>query len=52
MYNLGEEKLNQSKFNEQFSEKYTSISIEKMYSIQNTKGYQKVRRLVQCLYTY
>ena len=47
MYNFGEEKLNQSKFNEQFSEKYTSISVEKMYSIQNTKVYQNVRRLVR-----
>ena len=42
---FGNEKLNQSKFNEQFSEKYTSFSIEKM--IQNTKGYKKVRILVR-----
>ena len=38
-----EEKLDQIKFNEQFSEKYTSISTEKMY----TKGYQNVCRLVR-----
>ena len=38
---------NQNKFNEQFSEKCTSGSVEKMYSIQNTKVYQNVRRLVR-----
>ena len=47
MHNFGAEKLNPSKFNEQFSEKYTSISIKERKLIQNRKSYQKVRRLVR-----
>ena len=51
MHNFGKEKLNQS-FNEQLSEKYTSIFIEKMYSIQNTKCYQKFVNWCDDIYTY
>ena len=46
MHNFGENKLNHSEFNEQFSEKYTYFYWKNVINLEH-EGYQKVRRLVR-----